>query len=420
MSIALFNAVSGLSNFQRVLDVVGNNLANMSTPGYKRNAVSFRELFSQTIRASSAPTDGGGGINPLQVGLGSSVGSISTQYTQGMLENTGRPTDLAITGNGFFVLGRGNDRVYTRNGGFSLDVDGYLINDNGYYVQGWQAVDGTITATGEPTNLQIPVGGNSIAKATSTVTFNGNLDASQALYNAGPPETGGKYTTENVVYDSLGRAITVKTIYTKVDSGDPNKSKWDWESTIDGASVGTGSLVYNADGSYDAANSTANPQIAYVPGGGAADMTVDLKFDASTCVATNGVYSMIASGQDGYKAGAMQSFNVDEQGRVIGTYSNGLTQVIGQIAIADFVNPEGLERSTGGLLRETANSGAAQIGPANTATRGSISSGALELSNVDMSTEFSKMIIAQRAFQANSRVVSVVDEMMQELANLKR
>ena len=420
MSIALFNAVSGLSNFQKVLDVVGNNLANMSTPGYKRNSVSFRELFSQTVKAASAPTDGGGGVNPIQFGLGSSVGSVQTSYTQGMLESTGRPTDLAITGNGFFVLGKGNDRTYSRNGGFSLDVDGYLINDNGYYVQGWQAVDGVIQSTGEPINIQLPVGGDSIAKATSGVIFSGNLDASQDIYSAGPPETGGKYVTENVVYDSLGRAITVTTTYTKVNSGDPTKSQWDWSSEVDGGNVGSGSLVYNADGSYDAAGSTANPQVTYSPGGGAADLTIDIDFEGTTSVATSGTYSLIASSQDGYKAGAMQSFNIDDQGRIIGTYSNGLTQVIGQIAIADFINPGGLEKGVGGLLRETANSGNAQIGPANTGTRGSISSGSLELSNVDMSTEFSKMIIAQRAFQANSRVVTVVDEMMQEMANMKR
>lgn len=420
MSIALYNAISGLNNFQKVLDVVGNNLANMSTPGYKRSSVAFKELFSQTMNTATGPGGGLGGINPVQFGLGSAIGSINTHYTQGMLQPTGRPTDLAVSGNGFFIIGKGNDLFYTRNGNFAIDVDGRLVNDMGYTVKGWMAEGGNVNTAVEPGPIRISLGGDSIAKPTSHMRFNGNLDASQELYDEGPPETGGKFVIDTIAYDSLGRSHTLTMTFTKVDSGDPEKSQWNWTGTIDGDDVGTGEIVYDVNGVFDAANSTIDPKIEYTPGEGADDMTVIFDFSQSTQVATPGEYSLIVGNQDGFRAGTLDSFAIDQNGQIVGSFNNGMNQVLGQLALADFVNPEGLEKGEGGILRETANSGAPQIGTPSTGSRGVISSGTLELSNVDMSSEFTNMIIAQRAFQANSRVVSVVDEMLQEMANLKR
>jgi flagellar hook protein FlgE len=392
----------------------------MSTPGFKRSYVSFKELISHTLKGASAPGANLGGTNATQVGLGSTIGGIVTQYTQGMLETTGRPTDIAITGDGFFVLGAGNDRVYTRNGSFSIDVNGNLVSSGGYYVQGWAATNGTVDSTGEPAAIQIPIGGDSIAKPTSSVKFSGNLDASQEIYSAGPPETGGIHTTESEVYDSLGRAHTMSITYTKVAGPAADQSQWDWTATIDGTASGTGSLVFDNQGNYDAAGSTPDPTLAFSPGDGAEDMAVALDFSVTTQKATPGEYSLIPSSQDGFKAGALESFSVDQSGKVIGSYSNGMSQIIGQLALASFVNPEGLEKGDSGLMRATANSGDPQIGAAGSGARGTLNSGTLEMSNVDLSTEFTKMIIAQRAFQANSRVISVMDEVMQEMANLKR
>ncbi|MCE1246491.1 MAG: flagellar basal-body rod protein FlgF [Firmicutes bacterium] len=420
MSIAMFNAISGLTNYQKALDVVSNNIANMSTPGFKRSFISFKEMVYHTLQGASQPSANLGGTNPVQLGLGATIGSIGTQYTQGTLETTGRATDLAITGDGFFMLGAGNDRFYTRNGSFSIDVNGNLVSSNGYYVQGWAASNGEVNSTGEPANLKIPIGSDSIAKPTTKVSFSGNLDASQDVYNAGPPATGGIYTAESEVYDSLGRAHTMSITYQKVAGPSSTESQWDWTATIDGTAAGTGSLVYDDQGNFDAAQSTANPTLTFSPGDGAEDMSVALDFSTSTQKATKGEYSLIASGQDGFKAGSLESFTVDQTGKIIGSYSNGMTQTIGQVALASFVNPEGLEKGDSGILRATANSGAPQIGTAGTGARGTMNSGTLEMSNVDLSTEFTRMIIAQRAFQANSKVISVMDEVMQEMANLKR
>jgi len=420
MSIAMFNAISGLTNYQKALDVVSNNIANMSTPGFKRSFISFKEMVYHTLQGASQPSANLGGTNPVQLGLGATIGNIGTQYTQGTLETTGRPTDLAITGDGFFILSAGNDRFYTRNGSFSIDVDGNLVSSGGYYVQGWPATNGEVNSTGEPASLQIPIGADSIAKPTTKVAFAGNLDASQAVYNAGPPPTGGIYTAESEVYDTLGRAHTMSITYTKVAGPSATESQWDWTANIDGVASGNGSLVYDDQGNFDPAQSTVDPTLAFSPGDGAADMSVVLDFSVSTQKATPGEYSLIPSGQDGFKAGALESFTVDQTGKIIGSYSNGMTQTIGQVALASFVNPEGLEKDDSGILRATANSGAAQIGTAGSGARGTLNSGTLEMSNVDLSTEFTRMIIAQRAFQANSKVISVMDEVMQEMANLKR
>lgn len=420
MSIALFNAISGLTNYQKVLDVVGNNLANMSTPGFKRSSVAFKELFYQTIKGASGTTNGVGGSNPIQFGLGSAIASINTHYTQGMLETTGRATDLAISGNGFFVLGKGSDVAYTRNGNFSLDVEGHLVNSSGYFVKGWGAINGEVDTSAEMQNIQISLGGDTIAKATTEMTFGGNLDASQDEYAAGPPETGGKYVLETVTYDSLGRSHTLKMTYTKSASPGAGQSQWHWSGEIDGAERGNGEIVFDADGQFDAASSTADPHITYSPGEGADDMTVNFDFSGVTHLSTPGEYSVIVNDQDGFQAGTLESFAIDQNGEIVGSFNNGMTQVLGQLALADFVNPEGLEKGDSGILRETINSGTAQVGTAGTGSRGAISSGSIEISNVDMSTEFTNMIIAQRAFQANSRVISVVDEMLQEMANLKR
>lgn len=420
MSIALFNAITGLANFQKVLDVVGNNLSNMSTPGYKRSKVAFKELLSQTLKGATKPGDELGGSNPTQLGLGSSLGTIDTQYTQGLIQVTGRPTDLAITGDGFFVVKDGDNQGYTRNGSFSVDVNGNLVDLNGYKVQGWNAVDGVVTTTNPVEDIDIPVGEASSARATTEAGYSGNLDASQALYNPGPPPTGGIYTTEGIVYDTLGEEHTLSVTFTKVAPGAGITSQWDWTCQIDGNAAGAGTIAFDTEGQYDAANSTANPQANYAVGGGADPLSIDLDYSAMTQLASGGTYSASLHSQDGVETGTLETFNIDEKGNIIGTYSNGISEELGQLAMANFMNPEGLEKGDGSVLWKTSNTGEPKVGEPGTGSRGTINAGSLELSNVDMSTEFTNMIIAQRAFQANSRVVSVMDQVLEEMANLKR
>jgi len=419
MSIALFNAITGLTNFQRVLDVVGSNIANMQTPGYKRSNIAFKELLSQTLKSASAPVGGTGGTNPLQIGLGSSLGAINTQYTQGLLETTGRPTDLALTGKGFFVMRNETGVGYTRNGCFSIDVDGNLVDNNGYIVQGWLAKNGAVDTTGSQENIKITLGETSIATATQNISYAGNLDASQDIYAAGPPETGGKFISESIVYDSLGKEHTLSITFKKVTPG-AGASQWDWSAEIDGNAAGTGSAAFLSSGGYDEANSTADPAATYDVGEGAAALVISLNFLQMTQLSNPGQYSVVAKSQDGFETGTLQTFSIDKSGQIIGMFSNGLSETVGQLAIADFLNPEGLEKMDGGILRESGNSGSPQVGIAGSGSRGSVTNGALELSNVDLSSEFTKMIIAQRAFQANSRVVSVMDKILEEMANLKR
>lgn len=421
MSIALFSAITGLNNFQKVLDIVGNNISNIQTPGYKSASITFKELFSQTLKPASASSGSQGGTNPIQVGMGAGIGNIASKFTQGTVELTGRSTDMAITGDGFFIVNRGKTSGYSRNGSFSLDIDGRLVDVNGNKLQGWQAdVDGKLTTTGICTDVKIPLGQLTTAKATENLAITGNLDGSQDVYDAGPPATGGIFTTEMTVFDSLGKSHQVSMTFKKVTPGAGVASKWSWDARIGATDVGSGVLAYKTDGTFDADNSTAEPKLDFTPGEGAADMEIDLDFSSTAQLATSGEYSIITQSQDGFGAGTLQSFNVDNSGVITGSFTNGMEKTIGQIALAGFLNPEGLERGEGGIYKETSNSGAAQIGAPNTGLRGTIEDKALELSNVDLSREFTKMIIAQRAFQANSKIVNVMDEIMQEMANLKR
>ena len=204
MSVALFTAVSGLGNFQTMLDVVSNNISNVNTTGYKSSRTSFQEMLSTTSLPASKPNDVRGGRNPIQLGLGATVASIDRVFTQGAIEQTGSSTDLAITGDGFFVVDTGTTRAYTRNGHFSVDSAGYLVDKAGLYVQGWPAENGTVNTDAGLSRLNIPLGSQMIAKATENVVMAGNLDGGQAIFSAGPPPTGGQYTTEVTVYDSLG------------------------------------------------------------------------------------------------------------------------------------------------------------------------------------------------------------------------
>ncbi|MGV8121216.1 MAG: flagellar hook protein FlgE [Candidatus Xenobiia bacterium LiM19] len=421
MPSGLSNAISGLTNFQKLIDVVGNNIANLNTPGYKASNVTFKELMSQTIKGASASSEGRGGTNPMQLGLGTTMGSIEQSQTQGPVEITGKSTDFAITGGGYFIMKDGETVRFSRNGNFSIDANGDLVNSIGMKLQGWTNVDST---TGEVdtqggastiTPINVPLGSAVSAKASTVCNFSGNLDASGVPASAGPPAVAATtYATKFTAYDIMGGATEVTLTFTKTAVSPPT---WTYAASGNGSS-GNGTLVFTSEGKYNSAASTIGA-ITYTPTNGASNVSVTPDFTLATQLDTDSS-TVIAKNQDGCKAGSLETFTVDSNGLIVGNFTNGNTESLGQIAMANFTNPTGLNKVENGLYIPSANSGIALVGTANTGSRGSISSSALEQSNVDLGAEFTKMIVAQRAFQANSRIVTTYDEILNEVSNLKR
>jgi flagellar hook protein FlgE len=416
MPAGLSNAISGLSNFQKLIDVVGNNIANLNTPGYKASNVTFKELMTQTIKGASAATATQGGTNPIQLGLGTTLGAVEQSITQGPIEITGKSTDFAITGGGYFIIKDGQATRYSRSGNFSIDSNGDLVNATGMKVQGWTSKnpDGSVDITTSLASINIPLGQAVSAKATENMFFSGNLSSSAAV--------GGTYSTKVTSYDAMGGATELTFLYTKTAVGNPTAvpptpSTWSYAITAPAGAVGGGSISYDSSGKYSGV--TITTPISFTPANGAALVTIKPDFTLTSQLDT-GVSTVVARNQDGAKAGSLETFTVDSNGLIVGNFTNGNTENLGQIALASFTNPVGLNKVEGGLYVPSANSGTALVGAANSGSRGSISSSALEQSNVDLGSEFTKMIIAQRAFQANSRIVTTYDEILNEVANLKR
>ncbi len=410
MMRSLFSAVSGLRTHQTRMDVIGNNIANVNTPGYKSSRVTFQEVFSQTLRGASSPSGTSqaerGGTNPMQVGLGVNVASIDTIQTPGNLQPTSRLTDVAIEGNGFFVVLDGESRSYTRVGNFSTDGDGILVDYEGRKILGWASgPDGKLPVNRTGQNLgplSIQVGSNMPAKATSNVEWIKNLDAEEA--------EGFSKTTAVTVYDSLGRTHSIQVTFGKTATA----NQWTWEAALPGGTTQSGNLQFNNDGSLGTV--TGNSFSFGVVGADEVGVTMD--FSSLTQVA--GPTTVESGAVDGWPTGTLESFSFDSNGVISGFYSNGKNRVLGQIALANFANPSGLIKVGKNLFVESNNSGGADIGAAGTSGRGTVAPTALEMSNVDLAEEFTQMIITQRGFQANSRVITVSDELLQELVNLKR
>jgi flagellar hook protein FlgE len=420
----MFSAISGLRGHQIMMDVIGNNIANVNTVGFKSGRVNFQDILSQTLHGATAPQGGLGSIDPAQIGLGMTVAGIDVLQTQGNLQSTGKTTDMAIQGDGFFIESDGSSVSYTRDGAFDIALDGSLANPgSGLKVQGWQAdSSGKIDITQPITNLVIPIGQRTTALATSNVTLSGNLDAGATAAVVGPPAVPATTVpTTMTVFDSLGIAHSVKVTFTKTAA-----NTWDWAATKDAAdtgitigqvagppSVNEGTLTFTSGGVYSASTGT----LSFAFPDGATSTTP--KIDLSSMTQFSGT-SQPAGQTDGFTSGTLVTFAVGNAGELSGVYSNGQTQVLGQIALANFLNSAGLLRAGQNNFSATSASGAANIGTAGTGGRGTVTTGALEMSNVDLATQFTGMITAERGFQANSRVITTSDEMLQELVNLKR
>lgn len=559
MMRSLFSGVAGLKNHQTRMDVIGNNIANVNTTGFKASRVNFQDILSQNMQGASAAQGNRGGTNPKQIGLGMGVASIDTIFTDGSYQTTGKQTDLSIQGQGFFIVQDGPNQYYTRAGNFDFDVQGnYLVPGTGLKVVGWMAdANGVINASGATTNIKVPVGSTMPAKSTTSYDFINNLSADAEI---------GKIATSSVdVYDSLGNAHTVNTTFVKIannkwlstskvtngtitggpvaggaineitfddegkyigtktvtaatlptpqtpgiaidnlqlnndlnststayhtvldsngvahtfkmtfkntqkDSAGPPVTDGKWDYTITDLSDSTASAVkgtvtwpHTAGGPYTF--STPAPAISYKEGG--ITRTVDMAFGgtqvapgAGTFVGSSaatytvgatskslaitpnagakpmsintnyntltqfgGESTVRATGGDGYAAGTLDlaKLTIDQSGIIVGGFTNGRTQNLGQVALAVFNNPGGLNKVGDSLYAKSNNSGDAQIGTGGSGGRGTFTAGTLEMSNVDLAQQFSDMIITQRGFQANSKIITTTDEMLEQLASLKR
>lgn len=463
MMRSLYSGVSGLQNHQTRMDVIGNNVSNVNTTGFKRGRVNFQDMISQQLSGSARPTEEKGGVNPKEVGLGVTVASIDTVFTQGNLQSTGISTDVAIQGNGFFLEKNGEKSYYTRAGAFGLDRDGTLVNPaNGYKVQGWMAreVDGEmiVKTSASTEDLTIPVGSKDPAKATQNVNFACNLNKNTPLIPENPTEADivkGTWDTEFKIYDSFGNTHNLNVKFTRV-ADNPNQ----WRATVQidpenaeytQTRIGFGTtdgmentFLINFDNTgtlqsvTDTAGNKSNPtgevilQASFaVPDANADEngnpyrQTLNINLGTigsqiNTVTQSASSSSTKAFYQDGYTMGYLENFKIDSSGVITGVYSNGTNKTIGQLAMATFTNQGGLEKAGDNTYVESINSGIANIGTSGIAGKGTLLAGALEMSNVDLTEQFTDMIVTQRGFQANGKTITTADTLLETVLSLKR
>ncbi|GAB3300228.1 flagellar hook protein FlgE [Geodermatophilus aquaeductus] len=395
---SMFSAISGLRAHQTKLDVTGNNIANVNTVGYKSSQTVFEDTLSQVIRNGSAPTAETGGTNPAQVGLGVKVAGITTNFGQGSTQNTGRATDFMISGDGFFVTKAGNENLYTRAGSFDYDGAGNLVTPDGAQLQGWTAdANGEVNSNGPIGPLRIPFGQVMAPTATTEGALVGNLSTGTAVNDV--------VQTQVTAYDSVGTAHEISLTFTK---GAANT--WTVAAQEGTTPLGSQALTFDPATGRPSGGTTFAFTVAGQSVG--IDLTGMTEFGGKTALTPTGV--------DGNAMGTLQSISLSNDGTIMGVYSNSLREPIGKLAMATFANPGGLSKAGNTSYRVGDNSGQAVVGEAGTGGRGSLTAGALEMSNVDLAEEFTGLIVAQRGFQANSRVITSSDEILQDLVNLKR
>ncbi len=409
---SMSSAISGMRNHQLMLDVVSSDISNVSTIGFKSSQILFSDVLSQTLQAGD-PQGVVAGTNPSQVGLGSRLAGTVQNFAQGAMQRTGRSTDLAIEGEGFFVVNSANAQLYTRNGSFSFDAQGYLATADGWFVMGWQAnSDGDIDPTGAVTRLRVPIGSALAPVQTTQIEVAGNLNASSPV--------GTRVTNTVTAYNAQGSAVAMAVSYTKTAANEWTMSVAHGEPATQ-VTLTDNVLTFDINGELTIpVDRNVNLAAGQIPGI-TEPLTIDLGgADTPNRLTQYGSQSTASiTAQNGSFAGALQSFNVSNGGAIVGVYSNGKSVQVGQVAIALFTNPQGLER-VANAWRETANSGLPQVGQAASFGRGKISAGTLELSNVDLAEEFSRLVVAQRGFQGNARVITVSDEILQEVVRLGR
>jgi flagellar hook protein FlgE len=417
------SAITGLNNNAQAINVISNNLANLNSTAFKASRTSFAEL----VGAITGTSDGG---NPIQPGLGSTISGITAINTQGSIQSTGKTSDAAINGNGFFVVDTGNGQAYTRAGNFGFNPSGELITSDGFKVMGYPAVNGTVNKAGGLADVVVPKGSSLTPKQTANMSINANLDSRAAV--------GDTFATGVQVIDSLGASHVVTVTFTKAGNGN-----WTWDATMPAVettgglstdppvSVGTGSVTFDSAGVIDqAATNPLAPTLDFsaapFPGlaDGAAPMTINFGLlDANGNPRLTGFAAdsnVSASIQDGYQSGVLKDININSDGTVMGVYDNGKSLPLAQLALASFPNTEGLGKLKGSTFIASGLAGEPSIGTPGSGGRGTLTGAALEGSNVDIAQEFTNLIIAQRGYQACSRIITTTDQIYQETVNLKQ
>ena len=402
---SMFSAVSGLNTYGNAMSVIGNNIANVGTAGFKSSRASFADLVSASI---------GGGATTGQVGLGVFLNDVQTSFVQGSLSNTGNTLDLAIDGNGFFNVRDAAGTVsYSRAGQFEVNNLGEIVDPSGRFLQGYQA-SATGVILGTVGNITLSTA--TIApQATSTAGVEANLNAASTVPAAAfDPNDATTYNFSNgmTIYDSLGAQHQLRLFYVKSAA-----NTWNLHSQIDGgATTAQTNLVFNSSGVLTGGGA----QTFSLPITGGAATPLSVAMDFSNITQFGSASSLTDQTQDGFTAGSFQSLSIDSEGRVVAQFTNGQTRTLAQIVLSRFTNPNGLTRSGENGFAATIDSGAPLDGAPTNNGLGRLISQTIEQSNVDLGKEFVDMIITQRAFQANSRVITTSDEMISELVNLKR
>jgi flagellar hook protein FlgE len=450
MMRALFAGVSGLRNNQTEMDVIGNNIANVNTTAFKSSRVTFAESFNQLLQGATRPPANSGGLNPMQIGSGMNVASIDTKFTQGTIESTGVKTDVAITGDGFFIVKGNGKTLYTRAGNFDFDANGRMVSPaNGFIVQGINAdPNGNFSSSSAVGDIDLTLNQKSPARATTAISLAGNLNLNQQITQTSPTTASQPHQMSITVYDTAGQAHNLVMTFSQVFTGTPPASNNTWTysitsttATVDAidnaatpatAPLGAnqGLVTFNSSGQMvDFSNglvslSAGSVKVRVTPNSGGTPFDVTL--DPGSINDINGLSQFsnpsnaVFTRQDGYTSGDLQDISIDSTGVITGFYTNGVSRPVAQLSLADFNNPTGLLRRGDNMYEPSANSGVPQVGFAGTSNTSTITSSALESSNVDLSEQFTDMITAQRGFQAAARVITTADEMLTELVNLKR
>lgn len=452
---SLFAGVSGLNANGNLLSVIGNNIANQGTVGFKSSRATFADLVSSSL---------GGGTGTVQTGIGVALTSIQANFTQGSLVTSQNALDMAVDGNGFFILKDSQGGTfYSRAGQFRLDSQNRVVNPNGLFLQGYQA-DSNGTITGSIDNIALPSTTASPNTTTEvTVAVNLQADATTSTFDLTDPTGTSNFSTSLTVFDSLGMSHLLTTYYTRTSSntwtynvvGDSSEVTSgvaagtyhtdNIDSTLGIVRIAKGTLTFTTSGALDtesvvtkydtgtsAGSAGASAGLSTMSFTGAA-ASQSVTFDYGTSLTTDSgatgldgttqfgaASALVNQTQDGYGAGSLQAFLVDSKGTISGRFSNGQIRTLAQVTLAKFPDPVGLIRSGKNLYAETADSGQPLKATPDSAGLGKVASNSLELSNVDLGEEFISMISAQRGFQANSRMITTSDEILQELVNIKR
>jgi flagellar hook protein FlgE len=411
---SFYTALTGINNNSTAINVIGDNLANMNTTAFKTGKATFSELLAGLSGTSATG-------NPISAGLGSTLNGVVRTNTQGTITSTGVSTDAAINGNGFYVVSVNGGMGFTRSGSFQLDKEGNLLSADGFPLLGYTAVGGQIDTSAAIAPIQIKKGQTVPGSATTEMSILANLDA-----QADDNDT---FSSAIAVYDSLGVSHQVTLTFTKTGPG-----AWSWAATVPAedtggtaggapTQVGTGNITFDQDGELDP--STTNPTVDITGlASGAADMSITLSLiDAAGTSMITGFASdsaVSSTNQNGFTASNLKDFSISSSGVIVGATESGQSVSLAQLALANFPNVDGLAKSVGSTFVAFTTSGEPSIGTAGTGGRGLLVGGALEKSNVDMSQEFIDLITAQRAYQANSKMITTTDELYQDAVNLIR